>query len=74
MKLKEDIVMSKKKVIKNVFRYFWLVVLMFISAINYNLFLNPNNIISGGGNGLSIIFEELLEIEPAIFILIFNEL
>lgn len=64
--------MSKKKVIKNVFRYFWLVVLMFISAINYNLFLNPNNIISGGGNGLSIIIEELLGIDPAIFILIFN--
>lgn len=63
--------MSKKK-IKNIFRYVCLVVLMFISAINYNLFLNPNNIISGGGNGLSIIFEELLGIEPAIFILLFN--
>ena len=39
---------------------------------NYNLFLNPNSIISGGGNGLSIIFEEIFKIEPAIFILIFN--
>ena len=63
--------MNKKKV-KNVLRYFWLIILMFISAVNYNLFLNPNNIISGGGNGLSIIFEELLNIEPAIFILVFN--
>ena len=63
--------MNKKK-FKNIFRYVWLIILMFISAINYNLFLNPNNIISGGGNGLSIIFEELLGIEPAIFILIFN--
>ena len=63
--------MNRKK-IKNIFRYIWLIILMFISAINYNLFLNPNNIISGGGNGLSIIFEKLLGIEPAIFILMFN--
>ena len=63
--------MNRKK-IKNIFRYIWLIILMFISAINYNLFLNPNNIISGGGNGLSIIFEKLLGIEPAIFILLFN--
>ena len=64
--------MSKKKLIKNVFRYVWLVVLMFISAINYNLFLNPNSIVSGGGNGLSILVEELFGIEPAIFILLFS--
>ena len=57
----------KKKFFKNVLRYFSLVVLMFIAAINYNLFLNPNSIISGGGNGLSIITEELFGFEPAIF-------
>lgn len=64
--------MSKKKMVKNIFRYFLLICLMFIAAINYNLFLNPNNIISGGSNGLSIVVEEVLGIEPAFFILLFN--
>ena len=64
--------MIKNKVVKNILRYIWLVVLMFIASINYNLFLNPNNIISGGGNGLSIIVEELFGLDPAVFILIFD--
>lgn len=63
---------KKKKIIKNIFRYMALVFLMFIAAINYNLFLNPNNIISGGGNGISIILQELFSIDPATFILIMN--
>ena len=68
----KDIVMNKKK-IKNILRYIWLVVLMFISAINYNLFLNPNSIISGGGNGLSILilFSFLISI-VAPYLLLFN--
>lgn len=66
--------MKKKKILKNILRYVSLIVLMFIAAINYNLFLNPNNIISGGGNGLSIITEELFNFEPAIFILILNSI
>jgi len=64
--------MIKNKVVNNILRYIWLVILMFIASINYNLFLNPNNIISGGGNGLSIIVEELFGLDPAIFILIFD--
>lgn len=64
--------MKKKNIFKKIYRYFILVVLMFISAVNYNLFLNPNSIISGGGNGLSIIVQELFGIEPALFILLFN--
>ncbi len=45
---------------------------MFLSAVSYNLFLNPNKIISGGTNGLSIIIEKVLGIDPAIFILLFS--
>lgn len=66
--------MNKKKILKNVIRYVVLILLMFLAAINYNLFLNPNNIISGGGNGISIIVEELFGIDPAIFILVFNSI
>lgn len=66
--------MDKKILLKNIWRYFLLIVLMFLAAINYNLFLNPNNIISGGGNGISILVEELFGIEPANFILVFNSI
>lgn len=66
--------MNKSKFFKNVFRYVVLILLMFLSAINYNLFLNPNNIISGGANGLSIIVEELIGLDPAIFILVFSSI
>ena len=64
--------MKKRNKLKNVLRYLTLIVLMFVSAVNYNLFLNPNHIVSGGANGLSIIVEEVFGIEPAIFILIFS--
>lgn len=63
---------EKKTFFKNVLRYITLVVMMFVSAISYNLFLNPNNIVSGGTNGLSIIVQEVFGIDPAIFILIFS--
>lgn len=66
--------MNKKKFIKNVIRYIILIGLMFLSAINYNLFLNPNSIISGGANGISIIVEEIFGIDPAIFILVFSSI
>ena len=63
---------KKKSTFKNIFRYITLILLMFLGAVNYNLFLNPNNIISGGGNGISIIVEEVFKIDPAIFMLVFN--
>ena len=66
--------MNKKKFFKNVIRYIILISLMFILAINYNLFLNPNNIISGGTNSISIIVQELFGIDPAIFILVVSSI
>ena len=66
--------MKNNKILKNIFRYVVLVLLMFLAAINYNLFLNPNKIVSGGTNGLSIIFQKMFGFEPAIFILIFSAL
>lgn len=66
--------MKNNKIVKNIFRYVVLILLMFLAAINYNLFLNPNKIVSGGANGLSILFEKLFGFEPAIFILVFSVL
>ena len=66
--------MNRKKFLKNVIRYIILICLMFVLAVNYNLFLNPNNIISGGTNGISIIIQELFDIDPAIFILVVSSI
>lgn len=66
--------MKKKRIIKNIIRYIILIVLMFILAVNYNLFLNPNNILSGGTNSISIIVQELFGIDPAIFILVVSSI
>lgn len=66
--------MNKKKIFKNIIRYIILISLMFVLAVNYNLFLNPNNIISGGTNGISIIVQELFGIDPAIFILVVSSI
>ena len=60
---------KKEKVVK---RYFILFVTMFVGALNYNLFLGPLKIVAGGTNGLSILMEELIGMEPSLFILIFS--
>ena len=59
--------MKKNKIIE---RYALLTVLMFVSAINYNLFLFPLNIVAGGTSGLSIVVNEIFNIKPSIFIFI----
>lgn len=55
-----------------VFKYFILFSMMFVSAVNYNLFLRPLKIVAGGTNGLSIIVEDLFTISPSIFIFAFQ--
>lgn len=60
---------KKTKIIE---RYLLLTVLMFISSLNYNLFLLPLNIVAGGAGGLSIVVNELFNIKPSIFIFIIS--
>lgn len=49
-------------------RYFLLVVAIFIAASAFNLFLKPNDIVSGGVNGISIITKNI--VEPSNLILV----
>lgn len=49
-------------------RSFALIFSMAILALNYNLFLSPNNFVIGGTSGLAIILHELFGLPPAIFI------
>lgn len=43
---------------------------VFLLALNYNLFLLPNEIVLGGTSGLAIVFHSTLGIDPQMFIYI----
>lgn len=61
--------MFEEKLLK---RYCCVLLSMFVSAINYNLFIYPAKIVAGGGNGLSILAQFLFNIKPSVFILLFS--
>lgn len=48
-------------------RGFILIFSVALLALNYNLFLSPNNFVIGGTSGLAIILKELFGLNPAIF-------
>jgi len=62
--------LGKSKCKKNLGKYLFLTVLMLISAINYNLFIFPLNIVAGGTSGLSVVAYDLFNIKPSIFIFV----
>lgn len=43
-----------------------------IYAISFSMFFSPNNIVSGGTTGLSLIIKELIGLETSAFVLIFS--
>lgn len=55
-------------------RYIQLFIGCFLVAISFNLFLSPNDIVSGGVSGVSIILNHLIGINTSIFILVVNVL
>ncbi|WP_127580302.1 YitT family protein [Paenibacillus koleovorans] len=56
----------------HVFEYALLLAGSFLIAFSFNVFLNPNQIASGGISGISTIIQDLLGIEPAIVQWILN--
>jgi uncharacterized membrane-anchored protein YitT (DUF2179 family) len=64
--------MSKSKFISKTYIKNFIIFLIgvFILAMNYNLFILPNNFNIGGTSGLSVIFKELCGINPTLFILV----
>lgn len=56
------------------YKYSVITFLMLISAINFNMFINATKTVSGGTNGISIIFEQLFDINPSISILVLSSL
>lgn len=55
---------------KLIYRYFILITSLFLSAIVFNLFLYPTNLVTGGLNGVAIIINHLIDLDPALIILI----
>lgn len=62
--------MEQRDLSYSFFKVSLLLFLMFVSAINYNLFINPIRIVAGGVNGLSNIFQTICGVNPAITMLI----
>lgn len=60
----KNIVTKKNFYIRN----FFLIISIALLALNYNLFLVPNQIVIGGTSGLAIIMEKLFRLSPSIFI------
>ena len=52
------------------YRYSVLLASLFLSALVFNLFLYPTNLVTGGMNGVAIIINHIIEIDPAIVIFV----
>ncbi len=68
--MKDIIFQVKSK--KKVYRITVMVISLLLSALVYNIFLLPLNLVSGGSNGIAIITKHIYQIEPAIMILIIS--
>ena len=52
--------------------YIYLIILLFVASINFNLFLKQFNLVVGGTQGLSIIINRIIPISHSVIILIIN--
>lgn len=53
-------------------KYFILLLSLLLAAINFNLFLKPLNLVTGGTQGLAIIINNLINLKSSLIILIIN--
>ena len=68
-KISNDIlkVLNKKNRFK---RYFFLIIGCFLLAFSFNVFFSPNNLVTGGVSGLSIVIKNIFGISTSTFITI----
>lgn len=59
-------------IIKEIKRYVTLIIGLIVLSATYNLFILPNNIVTGGVSGLAVVLKNL--INPSIFMFIMNAL
>ena len=53
-------------------KYIILLSSLFIAALNFNLFLKPLNLVTGGNQGIAIIINHITKLKPSFIILIIN--
>lgn len=53
-------------------KYMILIISLFFAALNFNLFLKPLNLVTGGNQGIAIILKHITDIEPSLIVLIIN--
>lgn len=62
--------MKKQKSIDLIKKYFIFTITMILAAVNFNLLIKPSKIISGGMNGLAILFQDFFNISPSLFVFV----
>lgn len=62
--------MNKKINMSKIFNILMFIIGVFIIALSYNVFIEPNNLVPGGTTGLGIVFEKVTGLESSTFILI----
>lgn len=65
-------IISQVKSKKRIYRIIIMTISLLLSALVYNIFLLPLNLVSGGSNGIAIITKHIYQIDPAIMILIIS--
>ena len=53
-------------------KYIALIISLFVAALNFNLFLKPLNLVTGGNQGIAIIIKYLTKLKPSFIILFIN--
>lgn len=64
--------MNKKELKTTITRVIIFIIGVFILALNYNLFLIPNNLVIGGVSGIAIVLKKLIGLEPDLFLYFIN--
>src|SRR5574344_1983559 len=65
-KLLDNDIIKKVKKKKLVSRYIMMIIALLISALVFNIFIVPTNIVAGGVNGISIITKYIYGWDPSI--------
>ncbi len=53
-------------------KHILLLILLFIAALNFNIFLKPLNLVTGGNQGIALIIKHLTKLKPSTIIFIVN--
>lgn len=64
----EDEILLKINKKYNIKKYFYLVIGCFLLAVSFNVFFSPNNIVTGGISGISIVVSKVFGISKSTFI------